>query len=226
MVDVISERVMQSIDLEAIHPHDPDLADYFVRMYASNAYHAHAHQSMIPSMRTWWWGSREQVVFLQVLAALLWSSTADSFRPLRDEYARAHAFTRDAIPSLMVSLSANDFANESIVDADADADACRREASSLLPALMYCPGPWDEKSLDLISSHRHDDLSLVAACVIVGARWCRKNHSRIRDLSVCVNARTVGRLCTTRRGCCCCMFNATSVQEVRKELVKSYTSNL
>jgi hypothetical protein len=87
-------------------------------------------------------------------------------------------------------------------------------------ALMYCPGPWDERSFDLIESHRHDDLSLIAACILVAARWCRKNQDRITDVSDRVHARMAGRLCARRWTR---MFiSSTSVREIRTELVRSY----
>lgn len=186
MVDIIAKRVMESIDIHGIHAHDPNLADFLILTYASHASHT---QALIPCLCNWW-GSREQVVFLQVLAALL-SSTTKDVMPLKEEYA--------CTPSIMIKLSA------SVED-------------SVVKALLYCPGPWDEKSYDMILSHRHDDMSLVAACVIVGARWCRKNKSRISDLSERVHACISGRLCTRRWDR---MFISTSVQEVRKELVQS-----
>ena len=150
---------MESIDLRRIHVRDPNLADYFMRTYASHSTHS-THSSAlitIPSLGTWWWGSREQVVFLQVLSALL----------------------RRRLDMDM--------------DKDKDKDNNPAAAIDLQPALMYCPGPWDQKSLDLISS-QHDDLSLVAACVIVGARWCLKNQTRISDFSERVHACMAGRL--------------------------------
>jgi hypothetical protein len=83
-------------------------------------------------------------------------------------------------------------------------------------AVAHCPVPWDKRSFDLIKSNRHDDLSLIAACVLVAARWCRKNHHRIADVSECVHAQMAGRLYDRRWRR---MFTRVSVSEVRAELV-------
>lgn len=82
-------------------------------------------------MSAWWWGSREQVVFLEVLGALL--------RPaaLRDSGFRSS--------HVVISLDDENHFNDSVVH-----------------ALMYCPGPWDQQSFELIYSNRHDEMSLVA----------------------------------------------------------------
>lgn len=60
--------------------------------------------------------------------------------------------------------------------------------------VAYCPGPWSKRTMNLIMSNRHDDLSLVAACILVCAKWCLKNQSQLTDVSERVHACMAARL--------------------------------
>lgn len=193
-MDVIAERVMRSVQLSLVREHDPDLARTFWSAYSDD--HSDA-QHLIPSRSSAWWGSHEQVIFLQVLSALLSDSGAREHVPLREKYGS---------PSITVDL----YSNHAVIP----------------KALSYCPGPWSERTMKTITSNSGDDLSLVAACILVGAEWCRLNEARLMDVSERVHARMAARLST--------WFSASasgirlfppSVEGLRKILMERFQPN-
>ena len=174
----ILHRVIRSIDLQDFS--NPELARSFF---------AAARQNSIP-LDSPWWGSREQVIFLQVFSAVLRFEGYD--RPTSKRWITLRSVhARD--PRIVLSLAS---------------DPSRDPA--IKKALLYCPGPWSERTTKLIASNAHDDRSLVAACVAVSAKWCLRHHSTLTDVSERVHAFMASRLAVG--------WFPPSVKEIRRAL--------
>ena len=163
-MDIIANRVMQSIQLNGIRNHDPVLAESLLKLYGSSSSRSYS-EPLIPAISPWW-GSREQIVFLQVMSILL---------NLDDNPSNENMLSLREEQTVTVDLyAAND--------------------NRIYRALLYCPGPWSKNKMKFVMSNCHDDLSLVSACILVCAKWCMNNQCRLINASERIHARMAGRI--------------------------------